>query len=205
MFGISFFAGIAATLTPLVFQALLFYFFIFAKLSKSTKEHWINIILFSVINIVSLIFLTQFIFSNDMNEALEHLSYIIIALEVLTIIFAIWLTGFLIKMVEENGVHLTNQIFRFLGVFVLSLKLAFVSFSSAGPIIGALLVAENNTNLTMSLIGFSSGVIIPFILIIGLLGGYKNKKNRDKKWIKVTHTIIGVLLIITAIYKISTI
>ena len=203
MFRISFFTGIVATLTPLVFQALIFYFFIFAKLSKSNKKHWVNIVLFSVVNVLSLTLLAQFIFINGENEVLKHLTLITIIFEVLTIVFAIWLTGFLIKMIEEKAINLTNQIFRFLGVFILSTKLALVSFSSAGPIIGTLLISGNNTNMTMSLIGFSFGVVVPFILIVGLLGGFIYKKERDKRWMRIAHTIIGILLINSAIYSIS--
>jgi len=195
--------GVAAILTPLVFQSLILYFFIFAKLSESIKEHWVNIVLFSVLNVISLILLVQFMFINGMSVTSEYLSLGTTVIKVLTIIFAIWLTGFLTKMVEENSINLTNQIFRYLGVFLLSIKLAFVSISCAGPMIGTMFVSGNNPNMAMSLLGFSFGVVIPFILIIGLLGSFTYNKIRNKKWIKITQPIIGIFLIISAVYSLS--
>ena len=191
MFGISLFSGLFATLTPLVFPSLLLYFFIFSKLSKSKKEHWINILLFSIINIVSLLVLSHFIVYYERSEAIAYISYFTVALEFLTIIFALWLSGFLIKMIDDEGIELTNKVFRYVGISLLSIKLAFASFSSTGPIIGSLFVAGNSGDITFSLIGFSFGVILPFLLVLGVIGAFVYQKKRDKKWMNIINVIIG--------------
>jgi hypothetical protein len=201
MFTMSLISGLISILTPTVFPLLLIYFFIFAKFSRSSKGHWLNIALLIILYLFTNYFLSSQVVSMEM-ASFSILSYLplLITLEILTIIFAIWLTGFLILMIEKRGINITNQIFRYLGICVISFKLVFSSFSCMGPIIGAMLVGGDSASFQTGLIGFSIGVIIPFVVILGF-AQIIYKRNREKKWIKIPQVVIGLILIVSSIFK----
>ena len=188
-------SGLVSVLTPGVFLFLLVTVVLFERIEYSSTQRKINPLLFSLFSVLIAVFLIpEIIESGNLND---DSSYILL-LDLLQITFLLWILSSFSAKYQLFHTQAWKQFFRFLGLLILSWRLVLVSLSSAGPILGAILIYNPETeefpNTYGALLGFSIGLIIPFIVVLWLVST-KHHSLRSKSWWRMTQLITaGVLL-----------
>ncbi len=197
--------GLISVLTPLVFPFLIIIPVIFEKLGKSQKQHKSNIFFFGCLTITFFVVIMNIFFqAEDMNMIVEDRRPETV-LSFMQIIFLIWFLLSFFKPFEKLHQTPWLLIFSMIGIVVLSCKLALISMATAGPIIGSIIISEvtNNdaTNVIRPLLGFSIGLIIPFMIVQYFIQRhYQNLSS--KKWWKILQISVAVYLIGGAMIKV---
>jgi len=203
MFYLSLVTGLTSSLTPLVFPLLIMVLFVFEKMSTTNRQHYTNIALFSIL-VIGLYFIMSFR-SSAINFVASTSELIIthFIIDFFAILFSIGLIFNFRSYYSDKKLKWINPVFRFIGLFSISAKLAVTSLSSATLIISALLVSSNGESVSIinSLIGFSIGLVIPFIIVL-ILAKSLYKKHKEKKWFRTIQAIFGFLFIVYSVYSI---
>lgn len=202
IFIVSLQVGLICFLTPVVFSMFTHNIFLFEKLANTKKGHKINTWLFGLIVVGIYIGLSQVISNNFIME----LSKKKIVDFLITVPYLIFISYFLLTYVKKfepfnKGILKTS--FVILGITTSSFRLSVGALANIGPIITPIMASspENTTNKLVSLLGFSIGLIIPFIILSYLV--LKNyTKLKSKKWWVTIQMIIALYLTITTLVRI---
>lgn len=193
-------SGLISVLTPGVFLFLVTTAFLFERLESSSRQGKINVVLFSIFTVIIYVFVISEVIKTD---SLTNNSSYILLLDYFLIAFLLWVLSSFFPKYQLIHTERWKQFFRFLGLLVLSCKLVLVSLSSAGPILGVILISnvavEDLPNIYGSLLGFSVGLVIPFIIVLWLVSK-KHNTLRGKKWWRTSQQItVGILLLYSLI------
>lgn len=202
-----FISGLIAGLTPLVFPYLIITPSVFEKLGNSDKQYKTNISLFGLLTIAVYLFVISPLLTTEYINELIYSSSFIFLIHGAQIIFLIWFLSTFVKKFQIANKGFWKQFFRFFGILVFSIRLAFGSLSAAGPLIGTILISnstnQETTNTNGTLLAFSLGLVLPIIIILWLFAK-KYSKLKLKKWWTVLQLIFaGILFLGSFIQLIS--
>lgn len=205
VFFINFLNGLVAVFTPAVFPLLIIISSVFEKLASTTKQYIINTLSFVLLTIVIYVLgVSQVIKMHHVFAFSDKTLNIIYLFKCLQLIFLVWYISTFSKKYQLLNRANWKQFFRFFGLFIYSFQLAFAAFSSSGPILGSILFLEpaneNTPNVTEILLGFSIGLIIPFLFVLWYFSTNYNKL-KHKKWWSITQLIIAIILLLDSLIQ----
>ena len=202
IFFLSFLGGLAALLTPCVFPMIPMTVSYFLKQSKNKAKGISNAVFYglSIVVIYVLIgsLVTAFFGADAMNEfstgALFNLLFFVILL-----VFAFsFLGAFEIILPSSWGTKVDAGIDKkggYVGIFLMALALAIVSFSCTLPIVGTALAASASSGGVapiISMLGFSIALALPFTLF-ALFPGWLNSLPKSGGWLNTVKVFLGFL------------
>ena len=207
LYFITFISGLTAVLTPIVFPYLIITSSLFEKLGDSDKQYKTNIFLYGLLTIIVYLFVISPLLTTKYINELIFSSDFIFLIHSAQIIFLIWFLSTFVKNFQIVNKGLWKQFFRFFGILVFSIKLAFGSLSATGPIIGSILISnsinQDTSNINGILFAFSFGLVLPFIIILWFFVK-KYSKLKLKKWWNILQLIFaGILFLGSFIQLIS--
>lgn len=202
IFFLSFLGGLAALLTPCVFPMIPMTVSYFLKQSKSKAKGLSNALFYgaSIVVIYVLIgSLVTAIFGSDaMNEFSTSVFFNLIFFAILLVFAFSFLGAFEIILPSSWGTKVDAGIDKkggFIGIFLMALALAIVSFSCTLPIVGTALVASTNTGgiaPIISMLGFSIALALPFTLFAAF-PGWLNSMPKSGGWLNTVKVFLGFL------------
>jgi thiol:disulfide interchange protein DsbD len=181
IFFLSFLGGFAALLTPCVFPMIPMTVSFFMKQSKSKAQGVKNAIIYGisiVLIYVAIGSLVTGVFGADaMNEFSTSVGFNLIIFLILVVFAASFLGAFEIMLPSSWGTKVDEGVDKkggYVGIFLMALALAIVSFSCTLPIVGTALAASASTGgigPIISMLGFSIALALPFTLesFVGLI------------------------------------
>jgi len=198
----SFFAGLAALLTPCVFPMIPMTVSFFTKQSKSKAQGIRNAVIYGLAIIfiyVVIGLLVSVIFGADALNELSTNPWFNIIFFVLLVVFAIsFLGAFEIMLPNSWANKVDSQADRggIIGILFMALALAIVSFSCTGPLVGSALVAAASTGEYLapivSMLGFSMAIALPFALFAAF-PGWLNSLPKSGGWLNTVKVVLGFL------------
>ncbi|HIP48169.1 MAG TPA: thioredoxin family protein [Lutibacter sp.] len=202
VFFLSFLGGFAALLTPCVFPMIPMTVSFFMKQSKSKAAGIKNAIVYglSIIAIyVAIGSLVTGVFGADaMNEFSTSVEFNL-AFFLILIVFAFsFLGGFEIMLPSSWGTKVDEGVDKkggYVGIFLMALALAIVSFSCTLPIVGTALAASASTGgigPIISMLGFSIALALPFTLF-AMFPGWLNAMPKSGGWLNTVKVFLGFL------------
>lgn len=202
VFFLSFLGGFAALLTPCVFPMIPMTVSFFMKQSKSKAAGIKNAIVYglSIIAIyVAIGSLVTGVFGADaMNEFSTSVVFNL-AFFLILIVFAFsFLGGFEIMLPSSWGTKVDEGVDKkggYVGIFLMALALAIVSFSCTLPIVGTALAASASTGgigPIISMLGFSIALALPFTLF-AMFPGWLNAMPKSGGWLNTVKVFLGFL------------
>ncbi len=203
--GIAFLAGLISILTPATLLMTIFLSVAFSHLKKSGKSTLNLIVFFCLLTLVIYPLYGKLIFYLlDKNVSdfwiVDVCNYF---LYTMSLVFGIWLTG-IPKSLFFKGKNHNTQFFLIL--FILALVFSFVSYKSAGPIVGSILIENQSAHLMpanvleyhfdsfLKLLFFTIGMLIPICFLIVLLQKLLRKLESKAYWEFVVF-LIGIVFI----------
>ena len=202
IFFLSFLGGLAALLTPCVFPMIPMTVSYFLKQSKSKAKGLSNALFYgaSIVVIYVLIgSLVTAIFGSDaMNEFSTSVFFNLIFFAILLVFAFSFLGAFEIILPSSWGTKVDAGIDKkggYVGIFLMALALAIVSFSCTLPIVGTALVASTNTGgiaPIISMLGFSIALALPFTLFAAF-PGWLNSMPKSGGWLNTVKVFLGFL------------
>jgi len=202
VFFLSFLGGFAALLTPCVFPMIPMTVSFFMKQSKS-KAAGIKNAMFYGLSIVAIYVaigsLVTGVFGADaMNEFSTSVGFNL-AFFLILIVFAFsFLGGFEIMLPSSWGTKVDEGVDKkggYIGIFLMALALAIVSFSCTLPIVGTALAASASTGgigPIVSMLGFSIALALPFTLF-AMFPGWLNAMPKSGGWLNTVKVFLGFL------------
>ena len=202
IFFLSFLGGFAALLTPCVFPMIPMTVSFFMKQSKSKAAGIKNAIVYGVSIVaiyVAIGSLVTGIFGADaMNEFSTSVGFNL-AFFLILIVFAFsFLGGFEIMLPSSWGTKVDEGVDKkggYVGIFLMALALAIVSFSCTLPIVGTALAASASTGgigPIISMLGFSIALALPFTLF-AMFPGWLNAMPKSGGWLNTVKVFLGFL------------
>lgn len=204
LFGMGFFGGLLALLTPCVFPIIPLTVSFFTKQEQGGV---IKALLYGVF-IVLIYFLLSlpFHFLDSLNaQILNTIStniYLNLFFFVIFVFFAFSFFGFYELTLPSSWANkmdsASHKAGGIMGVFFMALTLAIVSFSCTGPILGGLLgsttLAEGNVaaNLSWGMTGFGFALALPFTLF-ALFPSALQKLPKSGGWMLTVKAVLGFL------------
>jgi thiol:disulfide interchange protein len=202
IFFLSFLGGLAALLTPCVFPMIPMTVSYFLKQSKSKAKGITNALFYgaSIVVIYVLIgSLVTAIFGADaMNEFSTGVLFNLVFFLILMIFAFSFLGAFEIILPSSWGTKVDAGIDKkggYVGIFLMALALAIVSFSCTLPIVGTALVASTNSGgiaPIISMLGFSIALALPFTLFAAF-PGWLNTMPKSGGWLNTVKVFLGFL------------
>lgn len=202
LFLLSFFAGLAALLTPCVFPMIPMTVSFFTKQSKTKAIGIRNAIFFgfSIIIIYVVIGLAvSAIFGPSALNALSTNIWFNLLFFLLLVFFAAsFLGAFELVLPSSWGTKIDAKADKggYVGIFFMALALAIVSFSCTGPLVGSALVAAATTGERVapivSMLGFSTAIALPFALFAAF-PGWLNSLPKSGGWLNTVKVVLGFL------------
>jgi len=202
LFLLSFFAGLAALLTPCVFPMIPMTVSFFTKQSKTKAIGIRNAIFFgfSIIIIYVVIGLAvSAIFGPSALNALSTNIWFNLLFFLLLVFFAAsFLGAFELVLPSSWGTKIDSKADKggYIGIFFMALALAIVSFSCTGPLVGSALVAAATTGERVapivSMLGFSTAIALPFALFAAF-PGWLNSLPKSGGWLNTVKVVLGFL------------
>jgi thiol:disulfide interchange protein len=202
IFFLSFLGGLAALLTPCVFPMIPMTVSYFLKQSKSKAKVITNALFYgaSIVVIYVLIgSLVTAIFGADaMNEFSTGVLFNLVFFLILMIFAFSFLGAFEIILPSSWGTKVDAGIDKkggYVGIFLMALALAIVSFSCTLPIVGTALVASTNSGgiaPIISMLGFSIALALPFTLFAAF-PGWLNTMPKSGGWLNTVKVFLGFL------------
>jgi thiol:disulfide interchange protein len=202
IFFLSFLGGLAALLTPCVFPMIPMTVSYFLKQSKSKAKGITNALFYgaSIVVIYVLIgSLVTAIFGADaMNEFSTGVLFNLVFFLILMIFAFSFLGAFEIILPSSWGTKVDAGIDKkggYVGIFLMALALAIVSFSCTLPIVGTALVASTNSGgiaPIISMLGFSIALALPFTLFAAF-PGWLNSMPKSGGWLNTVKVFLGFL------------
>lgn len=202
VFFLSFLGGFAALLTPCVFPMIPMTVSFFMKQSKS-KTAGIKNAMFYGLSIVAIYVaigsLVTGIFGADaMNEFSTSVGFNLVFFVILIVFAFSFLGGFEIMLPSSWGTKVDEGVDKkggYIGIFLMALALAIVSFSCTLPIVGTALAASASTGgigPIISMLGFSIALALPFTLF-AMFPGWLNAMPKSGGWLNTVKVFLGFL------------
>jgi thiol:disulfide interchange protein DsbD len=202
VFFLSFLGGFAALLTPCVFPMIPMTVSFFMKQSKSKAEGIKNAMFYglSIVAIyVAIGSLVTGIFGADaMNEFSTSVLFNLIFFLILIVFAFSFLGGFEIMLPSSWGTKVDEGVDKkggYIGIFLMALALAIVSFSCTLPIVGTALAASATSGgigPIISMLGFSIALALPFTLF-AMFPGWLNAMPKSGGWLNTVKVFLGFL------------
>ncbi len=202
IFFLSFLGGFAALLTPCVFPMIPMTVSFFIKQSKSKAQGIKNAIVYglSIVAIyVAIGSLVTGIFGADaMNEFSTSVVFNLVFFVILLVFAFSFLGGFEIMLPSSWGTKVDEGVDKkggYVGIFLMALALAIVSFSCTLPIVGTALAASATSGgigPIVSMLGFSIALAIPFALFAAF-PGWLNAMPKSGGWLNTVKVFLGFL------------
>lgn len=216
IFLLGFFGGLIALLTPCVFPMIPLTVSFFTKQSSIKSEGLTNALLYAFfIVLIYALLSTPFHLIDSINpEILNTIStniWLNIFFFLIFLFFAFSFFGYYELTLPSSWANrldfASNKTGGIIGIFLMALTLAIVSFSCTGPILGSLLAGslsstEGATQLSMGMTGFGLALALPF----GLFALFPNLlKNLPKSggWMNTLKVVLGFVELALAIKFLS--
>jgi thiol:disulfide interchange protein DsbD len=216
IFLLGFFGGLIALLTPCVFPMIPLTVSFFTK-QGSTKSHGLtNALLYAffIVLIYALLSL-PFHFLDSINpEIFNTIStniWLNIFLFLIFLFFAFSFFGYYELSLPSSWANrldfASNRAGGFIGIFLMALTLAIVSFSCTGPILGSLLAGSLSstagaTQLSMGMTGFGLALALPFGFF-ALFPNLLHSLPKSGGWMNTLKVILGFIELALAIKFLS--
>ncbi len=201
-FFLSFVLGLAALLTPCVFPMIPMTVSFFLKQSKTRAKGISNAIVYGtsiVIIYVLLGVVVSAVFGSDaMNEFSTGALFNLVFFFILVIFALSFLGAFEIVLPSSWSTKVDAQIDKtggYVGIFLMALALAIVSFSCTLPIVGSALAEASQKGFLapiISMLGFSSGIAVPFMLF-AIFPSWLNSLPKSGGWLNTVKVFLGFL------------
>jgi len=206
IFVLGFLGGLIALLTPCVFPMIPLTVSFFTKGAESTKKGLANATLYGFFILVIYVLLSlPFHFLDSLNpEILNTIStnvWLNIFFFAILAFFAFSFFGFYeITLPSSWGNKMdsaSSKIGGVIGIFLMALTLAIVSFSCTGPILGSLLAGSLTSDggamqLTMGMSGFGLALALPFTLF-AMFPKWLNSLPKSGGWLNTVKVVLGFL------------
>jgi len=203
--------GLGSVLTPCVFPLIPLTVSFFTKQSTSRAKGIRNGITYglSIITIYTVLgLLVALIFGPDSMRQLSVSPGFNIALFALIFVFALSFLGmFEITLPSSWSTALSKGSDRggLIGIFLMALTLAVVSFSCTGPLVFTALAEAANGEFirpVIAMLSFSTAMALPFV-IFSIFPGYLNSLPRSGGWLNSVKVVLGFLEMALAMIYLS--
>ncbi len=202
IFFLSFLGGFAALLTPCVFPMIPMTVSFFIKQSKSKAKGIKNAIVYGI-SIVAIYvaigsFVTGIFGADTMNEFSTSVGFNLIFFLILIVFAFSFLGAFEIMLPSSWGTKVDQGVDKkggYIGIFLMALALAIVSFSCTLPIVGTALAASATSGgigPIISMLGFSIALALPFTLFAAF-PGWLNAMPKSGGWLNTVKVFLGFL------------
>ncbi len=198
----SFLGGFAALLTPCVFPMIPMTVSFFMKQSKNKAQGIRNAIIYGISIVVIYVLigsLVTLIFGADaMNEFSTSVTFNLVFFVILIVFALSFLGGFEIMLPSSWGTKVDEGVDKkggIVGIFLMALALAIVSFSCTLPIVGTALAASATSGgvaPVISMLGFSTALALPFTLF-AMFPGWLNAMPKSGGWLNTVKVFLGFL------------
>ena len=202
IFFLSFLGGFAALLTPCVFPMIPMTVSFFIKQSKNKAQGIKNAIVYGLsivliyVAIGSLV--TGFFGADAMNEFSTSVGFNLVFFAILVVFAASFLGAFEIMLPSSWGTKVDQGVDKkggYIGIFLMALALAIVSFSCTLPIVGTALAASASSGgiaPIISMLGFSIALALPFTLF-AMFPGWLNAMPKSGGWLNTVKVVLGFI------------
>ncbi len=206
IFILGFVGGLLALLTPCVFPMIPLTVTFFTKGSGDAKKGMVNAFLYGFFILLIYVLLSlPFHFLDSLNpEILNTIStnvWLNIFFFAVLVFFAFSFLGYYeITLPSSWGNKMdsaSSKIGGFIGIFLMALTLAIVSFSCTGPILGSLLAGSLTSDggamqLTMGMSGFGLALALPFTLF-AMFPKWLNSLPKSGGWLNTVKVVLAHL------------
>ena len=216
IFLLGFFGGLIALLTPCVFPMIPLTVSFFTKQSSIKSEGLTNALLYAFfIVLIYALLSTPFHLIDSINpEILNTIStniWLNIFFFLIFLFFAFSFFGYYELTLPSSWANrldfASNKTGGIIGIFLMALTLAIVSFSCTGPILGSLLAGslsstEGATQLSMGMTGFGLALALPFGLF-ALFPNLLQSLPKSGGWMNTLKVVLGFIELALAIKFLS--
>ena len=216
IFLLGFFGGLIALLTPCVFPMIPLTVSFFTKQSSIKSEGLTNALLYAFfIVLIYALLSTPFHLLDSINpEILNTIStniWLNIFFFLIFLFFAFSFFGYYELTLPSSWANrldfASNKTGGIIGIFLMALTLAIVSFSCTGPILGSLLAGslsstEGATQLSMGMTGFGLALALPFGLF-ALFPNLLQSLPKSGGWMNTLKVVLGFIELALAIKFLS--
>ncbi len=207
IFLLGFLGGLIALLTPCVFPMIPLTVSFFTKSGANTQKGMANSIMygFFIFLIYVLLSLPFHLIDSLDPEILNNISTNVTLNIVFFLVFLFFAFSFFgyyeLTLPSSWGTKLDSKATKIgglVGVFLMALTLAIVSFSCTGPILGTLLgstalaTGDIATKLTMGMAGFGLALALPFTLF-AMFPKWLNSLPKSGGWLNTVKVVLGFI------------
>lgn len=206
IFFLGFIGGLIALLTPCVFPMIPLTVSFFTKSAANTQKGMANSIMygFFIFLIYVILSLPFHVIDSLDAEILNNISTNVtlnIIFFVVFLIFAFSFFGFFELTLPASWSNAldskANRIGGIVGIFLMALTLAIVSFSCTGPILGTLLGSSLSSDggamqLTLGMTGFGLALALPFTLF-AMFPKWLNSLPKSGGWLNTVKVVLGFI------------
>lgn len=207
VFLLGFLGGLIALLTPCVFPMIPLTVSFFTKSATNTQKGMANSIMygFFIFLIYVLLSIPFHLIDSLDPEILNNISTNVTLNIIFFLVFLFFAFSFFgyyeLTLPSSWGTkldHKATKIGGLVGVFLMALTLAIVSFSCTGPILGALLgstalsTGDVATKLTMGMAGFGLALALPFTLF-AMFPKWLNTLPKSGGWLNTIKVVLGFI------------
>lgn len=202
LFFLSFLGGLAALLTPCVFPMIPMTVSYFLKQSKTKAKGITNAAFYGISIVVIYVVIGSLVaalFGADaMNEFSTSALFNLVFFAILMIFAFSFLGAFEIVLPSSWGTKVDAEIDNkggYVGIFLMALALAIVSFSCTLPIVGTALAASASSGgiaPIISMLGFSIALALPFTLF-AMFPSWLNSMPKSGGWLNTVKVFLGFL------------
>lgn len=204
LFVLGFLGGLIALLTPCVFPMIPLTVSFFTKQSGNRSRGLTNAIMYGFfIVLIYMILSLPFHFLDSVDpEILNTIStnmWLNVFFFLIFVFFAFSFFGYYELTLPSSWANkidfASNKTGGFIGIFLMALTLAIVSFSCTGPILGSLLAGSLSsdggaTQLSMGMTGFGLALALPFALF-ALFPNWLQSLPKSGGWMNTTKVVLG--------------
>ena len=216
IFILGFFGGLIALLTPCVFPMIPLTVSFFTKQSSTKSQGLTNALLYAffIVLIYGLLSMPFYFLDSINPEILNTIStniWLNIFFFLIFLFFAFSFFGFYELTLPSSWANrldfASNKAGGFIGIFLMALTLAIVSFSCTGPILGSLLAGSLSstagaTQLSMGMTGFGLALALPFGLF-ALFPNLLQSLPKSGGWMNTLKVVLGFIELALAIKFLS--
>ncbi|EAR15515.1 protein-disulfide reductase DsbD family protein [Robiginitalea biformata] len=207
LFGLGFLGGLIALLTPCVFPMIPLTVSFFTKQSANRSRGVANAVFYGscIVLIYFLLSLPFHLFDSVDSQILNSIAtniWLNLVFFLVFVVFAFSFFGYYELTLPASWANradaASGRIGGAVGIFLMALTLAIVSFSCTGPILGGLLgstaLAEGDvaTNLTLGMLGFGLALALPFALF-ALFPSWLSRLPQSGGWMETVKVVLGFL------------
>ena len=216
LFVLGFLGGLIALLTPCVFPMIPLTVSFFTKQSGSKSRGVSNAVLYGFFIVLIYFMLSiPFHFLDSVNpEILNTIStnmWLNVFFFAIFVFFAFSFFGYYELTLPSSWANkidfASNRTGGIIGIFLMALTLAIVSFSCTGPILGSLLAGSLSSDggasqLSMGMTGFGLALALPFALF-ALFPNWLQSLPKSGGWMNTTKVVLGFLELALALKFLS--